>query len=76
LNFRYSPQYYNWVANSTNVLFSNISISGSSQSKNPAKNTVSKISARRLYRNVLLIGFISRMDGTLIAVTTSLSRTQ
>ncbi|THW32209.1 PGX, glycoside hydrolase family 28 protein [Aureobasidium pullulans] len=39
LNFRYSPQYYNWVANSTNVLFSNISISGSSQSKNPAKNT-------------------------------------
>jgi galacturan 1,4-alpha-galacturonidase len=41
LNLRYSPQYYNWVANSTNVLFSNISISGSSQSKNIAKNTVS-----------------------------------
>ncbi|KAH0369259.1 PGX, glycoside hydrolase family 28 protein, partial [Aureobasidium melanogenum] len=39
LNLRYSPQYYNWVANSTNVLFSNISISGYSQSKNVAKNT-------------------------------------
>jgi galacturan 1,4-alpha-galacturonidase len=48
LNFRYSPQYYNWVANSTNVLFSNISISGSSQSKNPAKNTVSESLTKRL----------------------------
>lgn len=42
LNFRYSPQYYNWVANSSTVLYSNISISGGSQNKNPAKNTVSR----------------------------------
>ena len=39
LNLRYSPQYYNWVANSTDVVFSNISISGLSQSNNTAKNT-------------------------------------
>lgn len=44
LNFRYSPQYYVWVANSTNVLFSNISIEGDSKSKYPAKNTVSMTS--------------------------------
>lgn len=41
LNFRYSPQYYTWVANSTNVLFSNITIEGDSVSDSPAKNTVS-----------------------------------
>ncbi|TID19451.1 glycoside hydrolase family 28 protein [Venturia nashicola] len=39
LNFRYSPQWYTWVANSTNVLFSNITIEGDSVSKAPAKNT-------------------------------------
>lgn len=39
LNLRYSPQYYNFVANSSNVIFSDISISGYSTSKNPAKNT-------------------------------------
>jgi galacturan 1,4-alpha-galacturonidase len=39
INLRYSPQYYNWVANSTNVVFSNLTISGFSQSNNTAKNT-------------------------------------
>ncbi|KAI9692354.1 MAG: Exopolygalacturonase X-1 [Bathelium mastoideum] len=39
LNLRYSPEYYNFVANSTNVLFSGISISGFSKSNNTAKNT-------------------------------------
>jgi galacturan 1,4-alpha-galacturonidase len=36
---RYSPQYYHFVANSTNVIFNNIDISGFSKSKNVAKNT-------------------------------------
>ena len=39
LKFRYSPQYYNFVANSTDVIFSDIDISGFSGSKNVAKNT-------------------------------------
>ena len=39
LNLRYSPEYYNFVANSTNVLFSGISINGFSKSSNVAKNT-------------------------------------
>lgn len=39
INMRYSPQWYNLVANSTNVVFSNISISGYSSSSNVAKNT-------------------------------------
>ena len=39
LNLRYSPQYYHFVTNSTNVIFDIINISGSSVSKNVAKNT-------------------------------------
>ena len=39
LNLRYSPQWYNLVANSTDVVFSNITISGESKSANTAKNT-------------------------------------
>lgn len=39
LKFRYSPQWYTFVANSTEVVFSNIDIFGGSTSKNPAKNT-------------------------------------
>lgn len=39
LKFRYSPQWYTLVANSTDVVFSNIDIFGGSTSKNPAKNT-------------------------------------
>lgn len=39
LNMRYSPQWYNFVANSSDVVFSDISISGYSQSNNTAKNT-------------------------------------
>ena len=39
LNLIYSPQYYNWVANSSNVIFDNISITGFSKSNNTAKNT-------------------------------------
>lgn len=41
LKFRYSPQWYNFVANSSDVVFSNIDIAGGSVSSNPAKNTVS-----------------------------------
>lgn len=39
LNLRFSPQYYHFVANSTNVVFDNVSIAGGSVSKNIAKNT-------------------------------------
>ncbi|KAI8932261.1 Exopolygalacturonase [Plenodomus lindquistii] len=39
LKFRYSPQWYTFVANSSDVVFSNIDIAGASTSKNPAKNT-------------------------------------
>lgn len=39
LKLRYSPQWYNFVANSSDVVFSNIDIEGGSMSKNPAKNT-------------------------------------
>ncbi|KNG47716.1 glycoside hydrolase family 28 protein [Stemphylium lycopersici] len=39
LKFRYSPQWYTFVANSSDVVFSNIDIYGDSVSKNPAKNT-------------------------------------
>lgn len=39
LNLRYSPQWYNLVANSSDVVFSGITISGYSNSKNTAKNT-------------------------------------
>ncbi|KAG8623669.1 hypothetical protein KVT40_008645 [Elsinoe batatas] len=39
LNLRYSPQYYHFIANSTNLIFSDITIAGGSVSANPAKNT-------------------------------------
>lgn len=39
LNLRYSPTYYNFVANSTDVIFDNINIGGFSKSNNTAKNT-------------------------------------
>ena len=39
LDLVYSPQYYNFVANSTDVIFSDIFITGYSKSKNVAKNT-------------------------------------
>lgn len=39
LVLRYSPQYYHFVANSSNVVFNNLDISGFSKSKNTAKNT-------------------------------------
>ncbi|KAL9088249.1 MAG: hypothetical protein Q9159_003233 [Coniocarpon cinnabarinum] len=39
LKCRYSPQYYNFVANSTNVVFTGYDISGFSKSENVAKNT-------------------------------------
>ena len=39
LNLRYSPQWFNLVANSSDVVFSNIDIAGGSVSSNPAKNT-------------------------------------
>jgi galacturan 1,4-alpha-galacturonidase len=39
LKLRYSPQYYHFVANSTNVIFDNINIAGESVSNNVAKNT-------------------------------------
>ncbi|KAF2090013.1 glycoside hydrolase family 28 protein [Saccharata proteae CBS 121410] len=39
LVLRYSPQWYNFVANSSDVVFSNIDIGGYSKSNNTAKNT-------------------------------------
>ncbi len=39
LVLRFSPQYYHFVANSTNVVFDNINIAGASVSQNTAKNT-------------------------------------
>lgn len=39
LVLRYSPQYYHFVANATNLIFNNINISGYSKSNNTAKNT-------------------------------------
>lgn len=39
LKLRYSPQWYNFVANSSDVIYSDIDISGDSTSKNVAKNT-------------------------------------
>jgi len=39
LSLIYSPQYYNFVANSTSVTFSDIFITGYSHSNNTAKNT-------------------------------------
>ena len=39
LVLRYSPQYYHFVANATNVVFNNIDIAGGSTSNNLAKNT-------------------------------------
>lgn len=39
VNLRYSPQWYNLVANSSHVVFDGITISGYSQSENEAKNT-------------------------------------
>lgn len=39
LVLRYSPQYYYFIANSTNVVFDNIDIAGESKSANVAKNT-------------------------------------
>jgi len=39
LNLRYSPTYYYFVANSSNVLFDNLNIAGGSTSTNVAKNT-------------------------------------
>ncbi|CAK7234273.1 Exopolygalacturonase [Sporothrix bragantina] len=39
LNLRYSPMYYHFVANASNVVFSGITIAGASTSANVAKNT-------------------------------------
>ena len=39
LVLRHSPQYYHFVANSTNVVFNNVDIAGASVSTNTAKNT-------------------------------------
>jgi len=39
LVLRYSPEYYHFVANSSNVIFDNINIAGASKSVNVAKNT-------------------------------------
>lgn len=39
LDLRYSPQYYNFVANSSDVVFQDLNISGYSQNSITAKNT-------------------------------------
>jgi galacturan 1,4-alpha-galacturonidase len=43
LKLRFSPQYYHFVANSSDVVFDNIDISGASTSNNVAKNTGSSV---------------------------------
>lgn len=39
LVLRYSPEYYHFVANASNVIFNNLNIAGASKSANVAKNT-------------------------------------
>lgn len=39
LVLRYSPQYYHFIANASNVVFNDINIAGRSKSKNVAGNT-------------------------------------
>lgn len=39
LALRYSPEYYHFVANASNVIFDNLNIAGASKSANVAKNT-------------------------------------
>jgi galacturan 1,4-alpha-galacturonidase len=39
LVLRYSPEYYHFVANASNVVFDNLNIAGGSNNANPAKNT-------------------------------------
>jgi galacturan 1,4-alpha-galacturonidase len=39
INLRFSPQWYNVIMNSSDVVYSNITIAGLSTSENTAKNT-------------------------------------
>lgn len=72
LNLRHSPQYYNFVANSSEVVFSGISIAGASTSKNEAKNTdgtslitqiYSQESVADLWRiSLFRVGYLSKLQ--------------
>lgn len=74
LKLRYSPQYYHFVANSSNVLFDGIDISGYSKSDNEAKNTDGWcVSIPDIALSVILI---RRSVGIPIARTISSSRTR
>lgn len=55
LKFRYSPQWYTFVANSTDVVFSDIDIFGGSTSKNPAKNTDGYVTGIFFNPSIMLI---------------------
>ena len=75
LVLRYSPQYYHFVANATNVVFNNIDIAGGSTSKNLAKNT----DGWDTYRSkdvTIMNSVINNGDGesSLLAVANSSSR--
>jgi polygalacturonase len=64
INLRYSPQWYNLVANSTDVVFSNITISGESVSSNTAKNTDGCVRSLLRYLSHRLGTMLMRADGT------------
>jgi galacturan 1,4-alpha-galacturonidase len=55
LVLRYSPEYYHFVANSTNVVFDNINIAGASKSANIAKNTDGQSQSIRNSSNGVLL---------------------
>ena len=65
LKLRYSPQWYNFVANSSDVIFDNISISGKSKSANTAKNT-DGWDTYRSQRITIQNSVIDNGDGTLL----------
>jgi polygalacturonase len=49
LKLRYSPQWFNFVANSSDIVFSNIDIAGGSKSSNTAKNTDGYVLPSRVF---------------------------
>lgn len=70
LVLRYSPEYYHFVANSTNVVFDNINIAGASKSANIAKNT-----GKQILMKVRNNTDSKKMDGIHIVARILLSKT-
>lgn len=71
LNFIQSPEYFNFVANSSDVIFYNLNMSAMSQSKNAAKNTDGWDTVGQLIE-LLAVSLADEHSST--AVTTSLSK--